>query len=157
MEMQFGELVNEVARRLSIDGTANTETRNFELTFKNGRIVTLSLLEGDTRCAVSSLICFFPEREQALRIFELMLEAHGFGYATADAVFAIDRESSKIFMFKTYQLAALDPDRLVSEMNQFAEVAARWTEAIVSGRLLADGAAPAPAVAAHEEETIIYR
>src|SRR5258708_1911777 len=101
MQMQFGGLVKEITRRLSIDAPVpDTDTRNLELKFKNGQIVTLSLLEGDRRCALSSLICFFPDRERALRIFELLLEAHAFGYATADAVFGVDRDSSKIFMFK---------------------------------------------------------
>jgi hypothetical protein len=157
--MLFPELVGEINRRLSIDGPAvGGDARHVELKFKNGLLITFSLLEGDARCALSSVVCFFPAREKALQIFELLLEAHAFGYATQDAVFGIDRQTGKIFLFKTFELDRLDPERLISELDKFALVVQRCTDAIVSGRILegspAQVAAPSEAV---RQDEVIFR
>jgi hypothetical protein len=120
-------------------------------------LITLSLLEDDARCALSSLICFFPERAKAVQLFELLLEAHAFGYATRDAVFGIDRASSKIFLFKTFQLDRLDPERLMAELHSFTEVVQRCTDAIVSGRIFEGLAAQTTAPAEPAENEIVFR
>ena len=77
--MLFPELVGEINRRLSIDGPAvGGDARHVELKFKNGLLITFSLLEGDaTRLAAN--------RAQIHAFIDMGLRKHGEG-ATVRAV-----------------------------------------------------------------------
>jgi hypothetical protein len=156
--MNFVDLLQELMRGLHMSGDRPApDARTMEIALKDGAIVTLSLLQGDKRCALTSLICFYPAAENARVLFERLLEANAFGFQTNGATFAVDRETSKVFLFKTFDLASIDARAMSDELSAFAQTAKAWRTTVDSGQLYRAEAPQAPAFASDAAGAMIFR
>jgi hypothetical protein len=146
--MGFPELLRTVIARLKLPAVDVAEdARNLELALTSGQTISLSLLDGDAEFAVSGLVCFYPEPSKQGHLFEALLAAHAFGYGTEGAVFGVDMETSKIFLFRCFPLQGLDLDGFFVALNRFVGAHRLWLEANQTGKLAALVDGPWPPVA----------
>jgi hypothetical protein len=135
--MQFAEFLGQVIKRLKLPGAAPAaDARNLEISLKTGQTISLSLLDDDATCSVSALVGFYPEEAKLRPLFEFLLAVHAFGYGTRGAMFGVDMEASKIFMFRTFPMANIDLDGFTLALHHFIEAHRTWLEAYQSGRLM---------------------
>lgn len=135
--MTLHELLLEISPSLNIDPSAlSPDVTVTEITFGSSHPITLEKLRNREVVSLSALLCFVPNEQQLADLSKTLLEAHSFGYLTNDVVFALDRNASKMIMFKNLPLSVLTGDILLAELSVFKSVYETWKEAYDSGRLM---------------------
>ena len=155
--MRFTDLLREMTTKLEMSVPPVEEgTRNLELTLASKQVLTVTLLDGDTHCAVSALLCFYPEESQLRGLFEFLLAAHAFGYATDGSSFGVDVDTSKIFLFRTFDLSRIDTDEFLTDLERFILIHKRWLDAYESGRLREQIGADSAALGSDPRQGMVF-
>jgi hypothetical protein len=135
--MTFAELLAAVATRLKLPARPPPDARNMEITLASGTVLNLSLLADDATVSIAAMLWFYPEAAKLPAMFETLLAANAYGYATRGACFAVDQPSSKVFLFRTFALDGLDLDAFMAALRDFLDVHRSWSEAYENGKFWA--------------------
>ena len=110
-----------------------------------------------TRTAPSRPCSASIRKESQLRgLFEFLLAAHAFSYATDGSSFAVDVDTSKIFLFRTFDLSRINTDEFLTDFERFILVHKRWLDAYESGRLRGQIEAGSAAVGSDPRQGMVF-
>ena len=136
--MTFAELLTQVTARLKLPAVAPpADARNMEITLEGGTTISLSLLADNATVSVAAMLWFYPEAAKLPAMFETLLAANAYGYATRGASFAVDQRNSKVFLFRNFSLDGLDLDAFIPALRDFLTVHRIWSEAYDNGKFWA--------------------
>lgn len=120
IEMLLSKLGQEMGQEISL-GEHNSCTLIFDQKYE----LNLEVAEDGKILHLYAELCHIPEQSR-LRLYDILLEAHLFGYGTQGAYFGASQDLGSVILFKNFDINKTDYEEFRSGLENFLNVYEAW-------------------------------
>lgn len=135
--MNFTALLEGFAQRVGLPNVVPTKEGSCAVMIDKDMVVHLETDRDAATVFLSSPVCRIPdEAENRLALFDILLQAHGFGIQTLDSYFAANAATREVILCKRAALEYLDGESFYQMVNTFVQVLKAWRDKAAHGEFL---------------------